>query len=658
VSIARMRWFKCCCFRWLNHPFYLLPVLVSLTTALVVDASEKVEKGRSTTTSIAGRAFVLSMAEGQHRWRLPITGSRDTWLVAVSRVHEKKNQGEIILRAALKSNDSRPSATNRILAWRSPVGDAGVIKTGHRVARPAFQPLNKSAQTARKSREFYVQTRSGSSDELSEYEVIKSVLIASGKTVNVYLDSMENAESRQKTAEEIIKIFDHDIPSSVVPRIGRAGDIDGDGKMAVLLTPALSRMADGKMAIDGFVRPSDFDPAGTLPRSHAADVIFINSRVNDSGYLKSLLAHEFTHAVAATVRQLMAAEDETEVEEEESWLEEGLAHLSERWVDGSWANLNYRISAYYESPESNRLIVNDLAGLGSGRSHGHRGATFLFLRWCEETYGSDLPRRLIESRLTGIENLENATGSDFNELFRAWTLKLMGEISGEGSLESVKDRALLDDWLAGTPRETSLTIAFESQELTWNPQATATRFFRMSAEQAVGEESFLELELEGANDEDFQVTAMPLRDRHLGMDLRAVVENSSTETEPASVKIKLLIKNRDPRHRLILQSAAWENQSITTDSEKARAARGQFDILMIARQFGSYKIEPGKTLETPPISIPMNQFSEMDLIHWKIVAHDESGKPIFAQANAKYWEQKPSERIANREEIGTKPVRR
>jgi hypothetical protein len=48
----------------------------------------------------------------------------------------------------------------------------------------------------------------------------------------------------------------------------------------------------------------------------------------------------------------------------------------------------------------------------------------------------------------------------------------------------------------------------------------------------------------------------------------------------------------------------------------------------------------------------------MDLIHWKIVAHDESGKPIFAQANAKYLEKKPSERIANREDIKTKPVRR
>ena len=615
-------------------------------------------------TALPGRdhgsagALVLSLGNGQNRWQLPVAGGREAWIVAISRISRKDSPGEIRLAARLAMGRPENEALAAMVPFSLTGKDAGVVQAGHRVARPVFQGPRLPAAPALAERVFYIQTKGGSSDDLGQYEAIEARLIASGKTVNVYLDQTEVLAGKQEIAARAVQVMDEEIPAAVSPRIGRAADVDGDGKMAVLLTSALSRLADGQMAIDGFVRPSDFDPAGSLPGSHAADVIFLNSRVSDAGYLKSLLAHEYTHAVAATARRALAGDAETGPDEEESWLEEGLAHLSERWVDGSWANLNYRISAYYESPESHRLIVNDVAGLGSGRSHGHRGAAYLFLKWCEETFGSDLPRRLIESPLTGTRNLEVATGVPFEKLYRAWTVNLMAEIAGDGPVEAARSRALLDDWLAGTPRESGMAVGQKPQEIVWRPKATATRFFRITAESLDSGTNAIELELAGAGAGEYQLTAMPLYDSHKGFDVKVLVEKG----ESGARAMRLLIRNRDLNEALTLQSAAWETDAWKLDhgpaaSGMTRAGHGVFDILAIARQFGGYKIGPGKSILTPPLTLPVPVIADSGRIQWKLVAHDESGRPVFGRTARDHDEPPLPQRIASGDDRENRRVR-
>lgn len=587
-------------------------------------------------------AVVLSLGNGQNRWLLPVASGREAWVVAISRISRNDAPGEVRLSARKAAGQPESVALAANLAFTLTGKDAGVVQTGHRVARPVFQGPRLPAGPASAERVFHIQTKGGSIDDPGQYEAIAARLIASGKTVNVYLDQTDDTAGKREIAAQAVRVMDEEIPAAVIPRIGRAADIDGDGKMAMLLTSALSRLANGQMAIDGFVRPSDFDPAGRLPGSHAADVIFLNSRVSDAGYLKSLLAHEYTHAVAATARRALAGDSETGPEEEESWLEEGLAHLSERWVDGSWANLNYRISAYYESPESHRLIVNDVAGLGSGRSHGHRGAAYLFLSWCEETFGSDLPIRLIESPLTGTRNLEAATGIAFEKLYQAWTVNLMAEIAGDAPLEAARSRALLDDWLAGTPRETGMVAGQKPEEIAWRPTATATRFFRVTAESVGSDTSAIELELAGAGPGEYQLTAMPLHDQHKGFDVQVLVEKG----ESGLGAMRLLIRNRDLNEALTLQSAAWEadHGPAATDIDKAR--HGVFDILAIARQFGGYKIGPGREILTPPLDLPAPVLANSGRIQWKLVAHDESGRPVFGRTLRDDGQPARPERIA------------
>src|SRR5262249_25671418 len=143
------------------------------------------------------------------------------------------------------------------------------------------------------------------------------------------------------------------------------------------------------------------------------------------------------------------------------WLNEGLAHLVEDVSGYSWSNLDYRISAFLSAPERYQLAVADYYGRGLWRSPGHRGATYMFLRWCAGRCGQDLPARLIQSNLSGTANVETATEERFADLFRRWTADLaLGE-----AWRVTGDEARSFGRLLCGPRLEEVTLAGGRQEL-------------------------------------------------------------------------------------------------------------------------------------------------------------------------------------------------
>ena len=71
--------------------------------------------------------------------------------------------------------------------------------------------------------------------------------------------------------------------------------------------------------------------------------------------------------------------------EEEAWLDEAIAHLAEDSYGFSTSNIDYRVSAFLARPERYQLVVDDYYAADLFRSHGNRGSTYLFLRWCART---------------------------------------------------------------------------------------------------------------------------------------------------------------------------------------------------------------------------------------------------------------------------------
>ena len=261
--------------------------------------------------------------------------------------------------------------------------------------------------------------------------------------------------------KDLVATFDDRIVPVAARTVGLASDIDGDGRFTVLLSSWLNRLGNGRHAVDGFVRVTDLDPAFPPPFGNHCDMMYLSTGLRPGPHLRTVLAHEYMHAVVFSRKSRELARAGRIALEEEGWLDEALAHLAEDLHGFSRSNIDYRVSAFLSRPERYQLVVEDYYAADLFRSHGNRGSTYLFLRWCVDQYGPDLLPTLIESRLRGVANLEEATGCSFAELYRRWSVALF--LSGldpaaaepaRGAYRSVDMRAPIEDWELAGPRAT------------------------------------------------------------------------------------------------------------------------------------------------------------------------------------------------------------
>ena len=149
------------------------------------------------------------------------------------------------------------------------------------------------------------------------------------------------------------------------------------------------------------------------------------------------------------------------------------------------------------------------------RSHGNRGSTYLFLRWCALRFGPDLIPALIHSRLRGATNLEGCTGSPFASLFRAWTLDLFQNGLEPGAnqraanyrLSREKVRSPLPEWELAGPRATHVSTGTVDR---WTALGTTSHYAIVDGSKS----GAIEIEVTGPPEAELQVTALLLGDDH------------------------------------------------------------------------------------------------------------------------------------------------
>ncbi|HUE17104.1 MAG TPA: hypothetical protein VMR25_23195 [Planctomycetaceae bacterium] len=289
--------------------------------------------------------------------------------------------------------------------------------------KAAIGPLREPSASG--SRTFSLHVTDGSLDDPAQYATIHARTIAEGRQVRVYLDDQQSrSDLAHGLVQEVIDLFDDD----VIPRfrgvLGTYRDVDHDGRFAILLSPWLSRLQGGRTSVGGFVRGSDFQTCLGLPFSNRCDMMYVNSQTLPGPHLRTLLIHEYTHAVCFS-RRTADTFGRSRFPEEEDWLNEAIAHCAESLFQGGWSNLDYRISRFLNDPAAFPLVVGDYYRAGLWRCHGCRGATYLFLRYCVERFGPETLTRLIGNPAHGTHNIELATGCSFDRLFRDWTLSLL-----------------------------------------------------------------------------------------------------------------------------------------------------------------------------------------------------------------------------------------
>ena len=170
--------------------------------------------------------------------------------------------------------------------------------------------------------------RRGQREQLSGRQDAASVL---RHRVQVYIDERDDAIVDEEVVRDVIATFDQHVFPHAYRTIGLARDVDGDGRFTVLLSSWLRRLGGGRHAVDGFVR-ADLDHRLPAPFSNHCDMMYLSSALQAGPHLRTVIAHEYTHAVTFTAKaraaaSLAAISGRGNASEEEGWLDEALAHL-------------------------------------------------------------------------------------------------------------------------------------------------------------------------------------------------------------------------------------------------------------------------------------------------------------------------------------------
>ncbi len=420
---------------------------------------------------------------------------------------------------------STPTRMPRRLPLAQPVpmvAEPRLIARSHSSGRPALPPTHvQSGQSA--SRVFALHVTDGSLDDPTQYTKVAAQQVAEGRNVRVYLDNQQSLKQLPPgLVSNIADLFDNELIPRFRTVFGTYRDVDGDGRFSILLSPWLARLQGGRTSIGGFVRGSDFQASIAPPFSNRCDMMYVNSQTIPGPHLRTLLIHEYTHAVSFS-RRTGVDSAQAAFPEEEDWLNEALAHCAESLFDGGWTNLDYRISRYLNDTSAYPLVVEDYYRAGLWRCHGCRGATYLFLRYCVERFGSQMLARLIATPARGTRNIELATGCSFERLFRDWTLSLLesteppsesktatptGFHSPSGKLASLDLYGAIGPWGLAGPCPRAWDI--DSGSLNLELKGTSAAFIVAAARKP----GVRRIHLSGARGMQLQVSVVPLaRDR-------------------------------------------------------------------------------------------------------------------------------------------------
>ena len=558
-----------------------------------------------------GHPLAIAVKDGRASFDIPTPKSGMKTLVIVSALARMGGPYPIRLTA-------RPSETARPIER-----DPGLP------ARPPKRILPELAQVPRpvaglppSRRTFHLLVQGGDVSRASSYLAVEGRLTAVGRRIQVYVDANDPGLVSSSTLRDLVETFDEAVFPSAASRFGPAVDVDHDGRFTVLFSSWLTRLAGGKTSVDGFVRGADLDLGLGQPFGNRCDMMYLSTALEAGPHLRTIVAHEYTHAVNFSRKALGGR---TGALEEEGWLDEGVAHLVEDLLGFSTSNIDYRVSAFLSRPERYRLVVDDYYAADLFRSHGNRGATYLFLRWCVDRYGPSLLDSLVRSERRGVANLEAATGSTFADLFRRWTvaLALSGLDPASEPVEgyrSIDLRGDLDGWILAGPR--MRTILPGDPADSWSSEATTAHYALIGG----STEGVVSVEVVGPPGAEIQVTAVrwPEGSGRPELTVRAL----TTTNGEAQFAAEVVERDGSP---VRLGALAWEPLIPPDDPRSLQDVRGGLDMLGIAASFGTSSLPAGGTLRSTPIRLNQSPDDDVPLV-FKAVGTDSRGRRVAAWA--------------------------
>jgi len=317
-----------------------------------------------------------------------------------------------------------------------------------------------------------IRVPTGGSLSCDSYAEIATVAREVG-TRAVWLEDVANPTGGYTTAD--FQVFDNQFENDTydvdVAYFGTPSDIDGNGRVAIVVTQEVNKL-EGPA---GFVAPLDFLSRAECAASDEGEVIYVwapdpDGSVSsfplaliDARYIAATLsAHEFVHTIQVGRRVQAAAALPT------IWELEGQASLGEEvvghGVEGNalWQDLGAEMALNIDFSQESDWYFYTFADLLTytgadltiapplrienapedctwiGRDPGHacafdlvNGVPWSFLRWLSDHFGpgfaggeQELQRNLIDNTLAGFANIESIIGVSVDTLLAQWAAML------------------------------------------------------------------------------------------------------------------------------------------------------------------------------------------------------------------------------------------
>lgn len=312
-----------------------------------------------------------------------------------------------------------------------------------------------------------------------------------GSRIAVFVDTVSAAAFTDAEWQSLGALMDGTLAPAAESAFGTASDVDSNGRVLVLFSPVVNSMVSAlQCARSGFVRgffnPEDLrsggtgnagevfyalvpDPTGRFSCAHSPDDV--------KRWTPPVFIHEYQHMISYgehVVRRGGQAE--------EPWLNEGLSHIAEELgsrlyesrypapqqrsrpgqlvPDSAEAFLLPNVGNAYDwldQPMFASPIAYDSASFGSLVE---RGASWLFLRWLLDQGGAATTRGLVQTRLTGLANLEAVAGRPVPTLLGDFALAIFADSVAGQPRTSVPARlrfggralrTIFADYLAANP---------------------------------------------------------------------------------------------------------------------------------------------------------------------------------------------------------------
>lgn len=254
---------------------------------------------------------------------------------------------------------------------------------------------------------------------------VTAALVYDGTYCKVYRENGSENYMSDATATVIGEEFDGNIFDKINDNFGAPSDVDGDGKITLLVLD----IKDGFSGTGGFVA-GYFDPinefdTSSYPDSNEADMLYMdcNPSVAGSDGFNETMAHELQHLVNFNEKVFVQGSSTGF----DTWINEGMSSAAEKIYSG--AQIQWKID-YYNDDE-NLDIVRGQNFVNWGDTYynsdlGNYATVYLFFQWLSIHGGGDSVYKKIMDNTSDTyqavyDEMAVATGcADFSELLRSW----------------------------------------------------------------------------------------------------------------------------------------------------------------------------------------------------------------------------------------------